>query len=170
MLRPIRTPASIAMLTLAMFVVLPGCSGMIANSGIYSGKYGVGGIPDGLSRKEVQERFGSPGSVGTTSLGRQVEIHHLRQKFKSLTQRFGETLGGALLREGFPVGAIVGFVLVESVSFPMALAESGKNKLEVAFVYGPDDRVLYLYEPKAEPSWRYYQIPPYLAASPFQQN
>ena len=31
------------------------------------------------------------------------------------------------------------------------------NKLEVAFVYGPDDRVLYSYETKAEPFSRYHQ-------------
>ena len=54
-----RTPGNIAMLTVAMLFALPGCSVMIAKSGIL----GLRDIPDGLNRKEVQERFGTPPSL-----------------------------------------------------------------------------------------------------------
>ena len=134
-----------ATLMITTLPILAGCSTMVARSGISV----LSEIPQGLSRKEVQERYGSSASSGTTILGRQIEVYYLRQKFKGpMYSNYG---GGG----GY--GALGIFILAETVGFPIALAISEKNKLEVAFVYGPDDHVLYFYEPKAESQARYDQ-------------
>ena len=134
-----------ATLMITTLPILAGCSTMVGRSGIS----GLSEIPQGLSRKEVQERYGSPTSSGTTSPGRPIEVYHLRQKFKGpMDWDYGRGGGGGLGNLGI-------FILAETVGFPIALAISQMDKLEVAFVYGPDDRVLYFYEPKSD--WRYDQ-------------
>ena len=149
MLKPIMKLGSTAIITLAMLSALSGCSMMVARSGLS----GLGEIPDGLSRKEVQERYGSPASSGATNVGRPVEVYHIRQKTDSIYSWLGGTGGG--IGPGAGLGALGIIILGETAGFPIALAMSESNKLEVAFVYGADDRVLYFYETKS--TWRYDQ-------------
>ena len=117
-----RTPGNIAMLTVAMLVVLPGCSVMIAKSGIS----GLGEIPTGLSRKEVQERFGSPASSGTTAAGRRTESFSIRQRLvaaKSVSDFYSVCNQG---RQDCHPGIVA---LYETVGFPIVVVISEMKKL-----------------------------------------
>ena len=154
-----RTPGNIAILTLAMLFALSGCSVMIAKSGIS----GLGEIPGGLSRKEVQERFGSPASSSTTSAGKQIEIYNIRKQLDCVVWLMGTNSSACSPRrvaeQELGWCAILAPICfgTEFFNAPINLVRSEMNKIQVAFVYGADDRVLYSYEPKAEPSSRYDQ-------------
>ena len=140
--------------------ILAGCSFMIAKAGVS----GLGEIPDGLSRKEVEERFGSPASSSTTSAGRQIEIYNIRQQLDCVanvlsvekscipTQKFKQEMLPCVIFAPL----CLPYAMLESINVPINLVRSEMRKLEVAFVYGPDDRVLYFYELKFEPGVRYY--------------
>ena len=162
------TPGTTAMLTVAMLLVLTGCATMVATSGIS----GLHEIPTDLSRKEVQERYGSPASSGATAAGRRTESFNIRQRLvdhKSVSSAYGSAtrkswddfkLACILFPPGCAAIWIGGSFIaaeVEVINFPIILARSEKNKLEVAFVYGPDDRILYFYEPKLSSIVRYGQ-------------
>ena len=149
---------------------MPACSQIVANSGISSPT----DIPDRLSRKEVQDRYGSPVSSTTTGSGKQVEIYRLRKRLDTVytamadrpwqprqnsldSQEVGKS---ALLCLLLGPGCLYVLMLVtvnETFSLPVNLVRSQMNQLEVAFVFGNDDRLLYLYGVEADPSVRFSQ-------------
>lgn len=146
------------MLVVVSLVALQGCSFIIANAGIS----GLREIPENLTRQEVQERFGSPVSSSTTSAGRPIDIYLVRRQLDCVV-----IVGSNQWCQPKPqskdwvkcllMGPLCAYSLMlvgisESVSLPINLARSEANKFEVAFVYGPDDRVLYFYETNAKVS------------------
>jgi hypothetical protein len=136
-------------------VALPGCSFIIANAGIS----GLREIPETLTRLDVRERFGSPASTSTTSAGRPIDIYLIRRQLDCVV-----IVGSNQWCQPKPqskdwvkcllMGPLCAYSLMlvgisESVSLPINVARSEANKFEVAFVYGPDERVLYFYETSA---------------------
>lgn len=141
-----------ATLTALILSTLTGCSTIIATSGLSH----LSEIPKELSKKDIQERFGSPTSLGTTNLGRETETYRIRRKLVEKSPYSSPLFLAACL---IPVqyNPCLAMAVAEPILFPFVLARSEKEKFEVAFVYREDGRVLYHYETNSDPSWRYKQ-------------
>lgn len=149
---------------LAALSTLTGCSQMVANSGIPA----LNELrPVGLSRLEVQDRYGTPLSSSLSSIGRKIEIYRLRKQLETVFcamcnhgREFVPRLDSQELKRHGLLCLLLGPVCLYAVgneifSFPVNVVRSQMNQVEVAFVYGNDDRVLYAYEIGTEPSTRF---------------
>jgi hypothetical protein len=153
-----------------MLSIMPACSQIVANNGISSPTE----IPDRLSRKEVQNRYGSPVSSTATGSGKQVEIYRLRKRLDVVFSVMGDSKW--VSRQNSPDSQAVNksaliclllgpgclYILTavtvnETFSLPVNLVRSQMTRLEVAFVFGNDDRLLYLYDAQAGPPVRFSQ-------------
>lgn len=128
---------AICAITVGIAVLLggTGCSLMIARSGIGSRSE----IPIEVSRQELQAQFGfgKPESSATCPDGRKVETYWVRQQVMSE----GEVAEywGYWRDPRAPINAVA----LEPILTSIVIIWSERAKLPVAFVYGPDDRVLY---------------------------
>lgn len=155
---------------LSVLLVTPACSHIVANSGISSPT----DITDRLSRQEVQDRYGTPVSSTATPAGRQVEIYRLRKRldtvFTAMSDRTWQSRRESLDTQEvkrlalycviFGPGCfyIVGLLAVnETFSLPVNLVRSQMSHMQVGFVFGSDDRLLYLYDTEADPPIRFGQ-------------
>src|SRR5262245_51869384 len=105
-------------LTALMLLTLTGCSTMIATSGVS----GLSEIPKELSKKDIQERFGSPNSSGITNLGRETETYRIRKKLSEKTPYSSPGFWAACLIPLPHVNPCFGMPIAEAISFPLALA------------------------------------------------
>ena len=151
------------------------CSQLVANTGISS----VGELRDGRSRNEVRAQYGSAVSSTTLPTGREVDTYRVRKQLDRIfsvmsnnvwvhrqnpTDSMGrDTLFCLLLGPGC-LYILVYVVGSETVSLPVNLVRSQMNQIEVAFVFGTDDELLYVYEADGDPSTRFSQ-----AIGPLQQ-
>jgi hypothetical protein len=126
---------SIAVLLLICFLPYSsGCS-LIAYSGISDKE--LDSIPSGLTRQELQERFGDPVSSVTAASGRKMEVFRIRRQLPD--------------REKYLAGDIAcipafGYCLFFGpLTFIEATMKSQAHRIDVAFLYGPDDRTVYHY-------------------------
>jgi hypothetical protein len=144
------------------------CSQVVANTGISS----VGELRDGRNRNEVRAQYGSPVSSTTLPTGREVETYRVR---KQLDRVFSAMSNNSWVHRQNPLDSmgrdtllclLLGpgclYILVhvvgsETVSLPVNLVRSQMNQIEVAFVFGTDDELLYVYEAAGDPSTRFSQ-------------
>ncbi len=128
-----------------------GCSTMIGYSGIIS----LQELHAPATRRQVQQRFGTPSAAETRADGTSVETYHIRRRIASTVKALGGDLHSFLFT----------YPLVEAIATPIALYHSEKSKLTVAFVYGANDRVLCHYRAEAPPETRFEEATLPLAAS-----
>lgn len=144
------------------------CSQVVANTGISS----VGELRDGRNRNEVRAQYGSPVSSTTLPTGREVETYRVRKQLERVFSAMSnnswvhrqnpmdsmgrDTLLCLLLGPGC-LYILVHVVGSETVSLPVNLVRSQMNQIEVAFVFGTDDEILYVYEADGDPSTRFSQ-------------
>jgi hypothetical protein len=126
---------------ITLAAAVSGCSMLIAKSGISS----VGEIDKPQTRAEVREAFGEPDETDTCPDGRIVERRTIRQQASWVCQG-SSGCGEAYLRT---VGLFDVFVV------PVQLYRMEQAKLHYAWVYGSDERVLYLYNVTSVPSTRF---------------
>jgi hypothetical protein len=149
---------------------MPGCSQMVANSGISSPTE----ITGPLTRKEVQDRYGVPVSSTTMESGKKVEVYRLRKRLDTVytamadrpwqprqnsvdSKAVGKSALFCLLLGPGCLYILTAVTMNETFSLPVNMVRSQMNHLEVAFVFGNDDRLLYLYDAQADPSVRFSQ-------------
>ena len=118
-----------------------GCAGMVARSGIEN----VYSIPPNLTRLELHERFGTPDTSVTGKTGRPMEVFSIRRK---LTDFKTEDEVALLIT---PLG------IFYPLFFADTLIKSQVNKVDVAFVYGPDDRAIYYYATNIDPATQFFR-------------
>jgi hypothetical protein len=137
-------------LILALLAATTGCSSLIGSRGVTS----IDAIiRTGSTHGEVARALGDPQSVETRSDGTRVETRRIRKKLGILRW---DALPAAAAAGGVGIVLAAGFLAAaEVVLTPMMLYASEKHKLHVAFVYGPDDRLLLLYNVDAKPSERF---------------
>jgi hypothetical protein len=132
-----------------------GCSTIIA----YSGIVGPQELRVPVTRAAVQERFGTPSSTEARADGTSIEMFRIRRQVLGVMDAFGGDLRTFFLTYG----------LVQIIGTPVALYQSEKAKLHVAYVYGADDRVLCQYRVDAPPASRFDAATLPLAASLWMQ-
>jgi hypothetical protein len=132
-----------------------GCSTIIA----YSGIAGPQELRVPITRAAVQERFGVPSSTETRTDGTSIEMYHIRRQVLRVMEGFGGDLRTFFLTYG----------LVQIIGTPVALYQSEKAKLHVAYVYGADDHVQCQYRVDASPASRFDAATLPLAASLWMQ-
>ena len=147
----------IAVALLLFVCLLSGCSAMLASSGVTT----VDAIPNGMTRKEIRDRFGEPVSTSTTSFDRDTEIYHIRLRLDSIVQSYHRAAGFARFdaETGWTACLINPLYCLfwDALYFPYTAMESEKNRIHVAFVYGRTDRALYYYKLNADSSSRFNQ-------------
>jgi hypothetical protein len=139
-------------LLVMMLLVPPGCVSALISSIGYSSVNEI--AAEGLSRTETQEKFGSPASSETTSLGRPVEIRYMRHGSGGGRGLFSPGIVAACLTAGYICVAVE---WVDIAIAPFTLVAHEFNKFKILFVYGPDNKVLYLYDQNADARERYRQ-------------
>ncbi len=132
-----------------------GCSTIIA----YSGIAGPQELRVPVTRTTVQERFGTPSSTEARADGTSIETYHIRRQVLGVMDAFGGDLRSFFLTYG----------LVQIIGTPVALYQSEKAKLHVAYVYGADDRVVCQYRVDAPPPSRFDAATLPLAAALWMQ-
>lgn len=132
-----------------------GCSTLIANSGIA----GVQELRLLATRAAVRDQLGFASSAESRADGTSVERYHIRRRVTQLVDGFGGDLRTFFLTYG----------LVEVIGTPVALYQSEKARLHVAFVFGADDHVLCHYREDAPPATRFDEATLPLAASLWMQ-
>jgi hypothetical protein len=132
-----------------------GCSTIIA----YSGIAGPQELRVPATRTAVQERFGTSSSAEARADGTSIEVYRIRRQVLGAMDAFGGDLRTFFLTYG----------LVQIIGTPVALYQSEKAKLHVAFVYGEDDHVLCQYRVDAPPASRFDAATLPLAASLWMQ-
>jgi len=125
----------------ALLLTGTGCSALIASRGVSS----LPAITTGSTRQEVRQTLGDPDSSETRSDGTRIETYRIRRKVESAWGNFWK---GPLDLSGGQAAAIVvplGLAF-EVYATGKAIVDSEKQKVHIAFVYGPEDRLLYLYD------------------------
>jgi hypothetical protein len=116
----------------------------------------LGKIQPGLSKTEVQERLGPAASTGTTTAGRPTESYKIAPMEKQIDK---QDVVKFVVLCGIPTswGICAAYVAFDTLVFPFVYQEREAKKIEVLFVYGADDRLLFYYQTKDEPSLRFRQ-------------
>jgi hypothetical protein len=118
-----------------------GCSTIIA----YSGIAGPQELRVSATRTAVQERFGTPSSAEARADGTSIETYQIRRQVTAVMDAFGGDLRTFFLT----------YAVMQVIATPVALYQSERAKLHVAFVYGADDHVLCQYRVDAPPASRF---------------
>lgn len=128
---------------LALALATNGCSALIAHSGVSS----VSEIDRPQTRAEVRDAFGEADETGTCPDGRPVERRAIRRNLPDYPCSFDLRARQLCYHPGF--------LLVEPLMFPVAVAASYRAKLHYTFVYDADDRVLWRYDRAVSPVERF---------------
>jgi len=138
-----------ATLTAVMLSTLTGCSSVTPTTLL------SGATTSGLSKTEIQQRFGTPTGSGTTSAGRQTETYRIQKERKSGSEynKYDRPAGNsqdlAACIQLLPICLAVGLIVYA--------IQNDQDKSDIAFVYEADGRVLFYYDTKAAPPERYYK-------------
>jgi hypothetical protein len=129
-----------------------GCSMLLMSTGGSD----LGEIRPGLTKTEIQERLGPAASTGTTTAGRQTENYKIAPIEKQIDKR--DVVKFVVLC-GIPTswGLCAAYMAFDTLVFPFVYREREANKIEVLFVYGEDERVLFYYQTRDEPGLRFHQ-------------
>jgi hypothetical protein len=139
----------IAICGMAFLFTGTGCSSLIASAGRAS----LADFAPGSTRQEVREAWGEPDVSETRDDGSRVETYHIRKRASSLRE------------EGLPGGAwwlprgVLVLVAFEVVATGKAIYDRANAEMyDHAFVYGPDERLLYSYDTSTPPAQRFYAV------------
>lgn len=109
-------------------------------------------LPGGSSKTEIRERFGNPTGSGTTSLGRQTETYRIQTPSQNPgigPDERAKAWFAALTPNPLTFGAWLALIVDAIARAP--------DISDIAFIYGEDHGVLYYYDTKADPAFRYGQ-------------